>query len=79
MTTHNYKLPPQDLEAEKFLLGSILIDPDSIFKVADVVTEESFYQPEHQLLFKSMRQLYENNQPIDVVTLSAQLKKNGEL
>ena len=79
MTTHNYKLPPQDLEAEKFLLGSILIDPDSIFKVADIVTEESFYQPEHQLIFKSMRQLYENNQPIDVVTLSAQLKKNGDL
>ncbi len=77
--TPSYKLPPQDLEAEKFLLGSILIDPDSIFKVADIVSEESFYSPSHKLIYQAMRQLYEKNHPIDVVTLSDQLKKNGEL
>lgn len=75
----DYKLPPQDLEAEKFLLGSILIDQDAVFKVADIVSEESFYLPEHQIIYKAMRQLYEGNQPIDVVTLSAQLKKNSDL
>ncbi len=75
----DYKLPPQDLEAEKGLLGSILIDAEAIFRVADIVNEEAFYLSEHQIIYKAMRQLYENNQPIDVVTLSARLKKNGEL
>lgn len=79
MPAADYKLPPQDLEAEKGLLGSILIDPESIFKVADIVGEDNFYLPENQTVYKAMRQLYESNQPIDVVTLSAQLKKNGEL
>ena len=73
------KLPPQDKEAEKSLLGAILIDQNAIFRVADLVSDENFYALEHQLIYKAMRQLYENNQPIDVVTLSAQLKKNGEL
>ena len=75
----DYKLPPQDLEAEKGLLGSILIDAEAIFRVADIVNEEAFYLSEHQIIYKAMHQLYENNQPIDVVTLSARLKKNGEL
>ncbi len=75
----DYKLPPQDLEAEKFLLGSILIDPNSIYKVADLLEEKTFYLPEHQMIFKAMRELYEQNQPIDVVTLQARLKKNGDL
>lgn len=75
----DYKLPPQDLEAEKALLGAILTETETIFKVADLVAEESFYNHEHQLIYKAMRQLYELNKPIDVVTLSDQLKKNREL
>ena len=73
------KLPPQDLEAETSLLGAVLIDPEAIFKVADIVSEDQFYSSEHQLIFKAMRELYEQNKPIDVVTLSDQLKKNKEL
>lgn len=77
--TETYKLPPQDLEAERSLLGAILIDKDAILKVADLVTEDSFYQTESQVIFKSMRQLYEEGKPIDVVTVTNQLKKNSEL
>ncbi|MBQ6449387.1 replicative DNA helicase [bacterium] len=73
------KLPPQDLEAETSLLGAVLIDPEAIYKVADIVSEDQFYANEHQLIFKAMRELYEQNKPIDVVTLSDQLKKNKEL
>ncbi len=73
------KLPPQDLDAEKSLLGAIMIDGDAIFKVADIVTEDNFYSLEHQLIYKAMRELYEQNKPIDAVTLSDQLKKNKEL
>lgn len=73
------KLPPQDLDAEKSLLGAIMIDGEAIFKVADIVVEDNFYSLEHQLIYKAMRELYEQNKPIDVVTLSDQLKKNKEL
>jgi len=73
------KLPPQDLEAETSLLGAVLIDTEAIYKVADIVNEDHFYSREHQLIFKAMRQLYEQNKPIDVVTLSDQLKRNKDL
>lgn len=73
------KLPPQDLEAETSLLGAILIDTDAIYKVADIVSEDHFYSSEHQLIYKAMRELYEQNKPIDVLTLSDQLKKNKQL
>ena len=73
------KLPPQDLEAEKSLLGAILFDAQAMARVADIVDESQFYAVEHQLIYKAARQLYENNAPIDVVTLADQLKKNQEL
>ncbi len=79
MPEYSVKLPPQDLEAENSLLGAILIDTDAIYKVADIVGEEQFYAAEHQLIYKAMRELYEQNKPIDVVTLSDQLKKNKQL
>ena len=75
----NLKIPPHDLEAERSVLGALLIDDNAIFKVADLVREQSFYAPAHQLIYKAMRELYEANQPIDAVTLTAQLKKNKEL
>lgn len=70
------KLPPHDLDAERSVLAAVLIDPDAIVKVTEFVTPESFYAPEHQIIFEAMRDLYEKREPIDVVTLTAQLKKN---
>jgi replicative DNA helicase len=75
----NTKLPPQDLEAEKSVLGAILIDAEAIFRIADILHEESFYAAENQVIYQAMRQLYEQSKSIDVVTISDQLKKNGEL
>ncbi|MDR0462796.1 MAG: replicative DNA helicase, partial [Pseudomonadales bacterium] len=79
MSTSAAKLPPHNLEAENSVLGSILIDSDAIFKVADIISEKSFYQPAYQIIYKAMRVLYESNQPIDAVTLTNQLKKTKEL
>jgi replicative DNA helicase len=70
------KLPPHDLDAERSVLAAVLIDPDAIVKVTEFVNPESFYAPEHQIIFEAMRDLYEKREPIDVVTLTAQLKKN---
>ena len=73
------RTPPHDTEAEKSVLGSILIDPDAIHKVADIISDDSFYDDRHKLLYKAMRTLYENNQPIDALTVTSQLKKTKEL
>lgn len=73
------KIPPHDIELEKSVLGAVLIDPDAIVKVMDLLTSESFYQQSHQLIFEAMRELYDKREPIDVVTLSNKLKQQKKL
>jgi replicative DNA helicase len=73
------KVPPHDLSAETSVLGSILIDPDAIIQVAETLTPEDFYEPSHKLIYEGMVILFEKRQPIDAVTLVAQLKKNKYL
>ncbi|KKU84708.1 MAG: replicative DNA helicase [Candidatus Pacebacteria bacterium GW2011_GWB1_47_8] len=70
------KLPPHDLDAERSVLAAVLIDSDAIVKAVEFVGPETFYAPAHQVIFQAMRDLYEKREPIDVVTLTAQLKKN---
>ena len=71
------RIPPQDLDAEKSLIGSILIDRDAIIAVAQVLKAEHFYKAAHSDIYKAMFELYEHREPIDLVTLTSQLKKLG--
>jgi replicative DNA helicase len=73
------KLPPQNLEAEASLLGSILIDKEAIIKIADIVSPEDFYAERNSLIFTAILDLYEARQPLDVLTLSNKLEEVGEL
>lgn len=73
------KLPPQNTQAEASLLGAILLDKDALVKVADRVNDEDFYEQRHQIIFKSMLQLYEKRRPIDVLTVSGKLEATKEL
>ena len=73
------KIPPQSLEAEVSLLGSILIDKDAMMKVADLVRPEDFYKNSHAIIFEAMQQLYAKNEPIDLLTLSTRLNEKGQL
>lgn len=73
------KVPPQSLEAESSLLGAILLDQDAIIKVSDRVHPDDFYEQRHQLIYKSIQQLYNDRRPIDVLTLSNQLDTSGDL
>lgn len=73
------KLPPQNIEAEKCILGSILIDRDSINKVIDLLKPEDFYSRQNQLIFKAMVKLFEKKEPIDILTLHNKLEEIGEL
>ena len=71
--------PPQNLEAEASLLGAILIDPDALVKVADIVSPQDFFDARHQRIYEAVQALYEKRSPIDVLTLADQLKGNGFL
>ena len=73
------RIPPQNLDAESSVLGAILLDSDAIVTVADIISPESFYIPAHQYIYEGMQTLYEKRQPIDVVTLTNQIKKMKKL
>lgn len=73
------KLPPQNLEAEQSVLGSLLIDKDAITKIADIVKTDDFYKDINGLIFSAMLELYEKREPIDVVALSNILEEKGQL
>lgn len=74
-TTDNKQIPPHDREAEQSVLGAILIDPSSISNASQHLQPKHFYYRENQLIFEAMLSLFQNNEPIDILTLSAQLKK----
>ncbi|MDO8499602.1 MAG: replicative DNA helicase [bacterium] len=69
------KIPPQSLEAEMSLLGSILLDKDTMLKIADIVIAGDFYKDSHAKIFDSMMDLYADNEPIDLLTLTNRLEE----
>jgi replicative DNA helicase len=73
------KLPPQSIETEQSLLGCLLIDKDSIIKVADFLQPNDFYKEAHGLVFEAMKELYAKQEPIDILTLSSRLMDKGHL
>lgn len=79
MANHLVRVPPQSLESERGLLGSLLIKPDAIHDVSDLVRPESFYAEKHRLIFECMRELSERGEPIDLLSLSERLQGKGTL
>ncbi len=77
--TKDLRIPPQSLEAEKALLGSIMIRPEVMHDVNDIVTERSFYSDRHKLLWSTMLELHGRGTPIDLLSLSSRLKEKEVL
>lgn len=73
------KIPPHSIEAEQSVLGSMLIDPESWDKVAELVTENDFYNRSHQIIFKAILKLLNDSVPVDIITVSEKLEKHNEL
>jgi replicative DNA helicase len=73
------RMPPQNIEAEQSVLGSLMIDKNAIIKVGDLITPEDFYKDNHGKIYKAMLYLYEHHEPIDLLSLSNRLKETGEL
>ncbi len=76
---NNRKQLPQNTDAEASLLGAILIDTDALFKIADSITAEDFFEEKHKQIYVAINELYERRSSIDVLTLADQLKNNGYL
>ena len=73
------KLPPQNIEAEQSLLGALLIDKDSIIKIADIITADDFYQTAHGFIYATILELFERKDPIDILSLTSRLEEKGQL
>lgn len=73
------KLPPQNLDAERSVLGAIIIDKDAINKVIDFLNPEDFYSSNHQIIYAAATNLFEKHEPIDLLSLSNRLEETGSL
>jgi len=75
MDKNDFKVPPQDLEAEQSVLGSLMIDKEALGSVADSLTAEDFYDRRNGIIYETMLILWEKRAPIDILSVSAELKK----
>lgn len=69
------RIPPQNIESEKALLGSIMLRAESLEDVMDIIRPESFYSEKHRLIFRAITDLFSKSEPIDLLTLSSRLKE----
>ncbi len=75
----NGKIPPQNLDAEKSLLGAVLIDEEVLADAAEITHAHDFYDKNHGLIFAGMMHLFEKHKPVDLLTLTDELKRKDEL
>lgn len=73
------RLPPQSLEAEQAVLGALLVSGDGVSRIVDVLNPEHFYRKAHMVIYAAALDLYEANEPIDIVTVCQFLKDQGNL
>jgi hypothetical protein len=73
------RLLPQNIEAERAVLGSILIHPEAITKVADILRADDFYVNSHRAIYQAIIDLYESREPADLITLTDELQRRGKL
>ena len=72
-------IPPQNLEAEEAVLGGILLDPDAISRVGDILQPEAFYLNAHRQIYRTALMLHSQGKPTDLTAMSAWLADTGEL
>ena len=73
------KVPPQNMEAERCVLGGVLIDQEAISKVLEFLRPEDFYRESHRIIFSNVIALYQKNEPADLVTITNELRNRSEL
>jgi len=79
MMNRSERMAPHNIEAEEAVLGSLLIDPDAIFKVASFLSPEDFYREKNGWIYEAIRDLHNRREPADFVTLCDELERRGQL
>ena len=64
------KIPPNDVEAEQAVIGSMLTDRDAVISAIEVLKEEDFYREDNKTIYEAILNLYNRSEPIDIITLS---------
>jgi len=73
------KIPPQNIDAEQSVLGAILLEREAVYKAMKLVRPEDFYREDHRLIYEAMLSLNESGNPVDLITVSEQLRQQGNL
>ncbi|MFA5098350.1 MAG: replicative DNA helicase [Candidatus Margulisiibacteriota bacterium] len=73
------RLPPQDLNAEQSVVGCMLLDKNAIIRVVEMLRPDSFYRDAHRYIFEAILNLFDKNEPVDIVTVTAELRKTDRL
>ena len=73
------RMPPQSLEAEMSVLGSLMLDKDAIYAVVDALSGKDFYRPVHKEIYEAMLDLYNSQEPIDVLSVTNRLRERASL
>lgn len=73
------RVPPQAVDLEQTVLGAMMLEKNAVTDAIDILLKESFYDPKHQYIFGAIKELFGKSKPIDLLTVTDQLKKNGEL
>ena len=73
------RLPPQHLESEQALFGSIMLRTESLYDISDILQPKSFYAEKHRVIFEAMLDLHRKHDPIDLLTLATRLEEKGQL
>ena len=79
MVQVEHRVPPQNLDAEQGVLGSIMLDPEAFSTVEGILSAEQFYKEGHRKIFRAMERLSRQGDPIDIIALGEELRRAGEL
>ncbi|MEW6458742.1 MAG: replicative DNA helicase [Bacillota bacterium] len=73
------RIPPQNIDAEQAVLGALFLEPEAFYRVADIIRPGDFYQHGHRLIYEAVVGLQEEGQPVDLVTVTERLRRDGVL
>ena len=73
------RVPPQTLESERALLGALMVRPEGMFEISDVLSPDAFYSEKHRIIYRCMMTLYGKSEPIDIESVRARLSDQGDL
>ncbi len=73
------RVPPQAVDVETAVIGAMLLEKDAIAKAIEILDDTAFYKPAHQSIFKAIMALFEKSEPVDLITLTDELRRRGDL